>query len=384
MRKFFAIIALAISLPASLAAQHHISYRGDYSNFVYKAVFEKKATVAFLGGSITEMKGWRDMMKEALTKKYPDTRFTFIEAGIASLGSTPHAFRFAQDVLAHGTPDLLFVEAAVNDHTNGFGPREQVCGMEGIVRHALKANPCMDIMMLHFIYDPFIPEENAGRIPDVVLNHERVANRYGITSIDLVTEIAERMRAGEFTWEEFGGTHPAPLGHSYYSAAINDALAATAVPAAGYKVRPHEVPAEPIEKFNYENGRFQSIETAVRLKGFSIDPSWEPIQKSGLRPGFHGVPMLTSDKGGSSFEVSFDGSAIGLCMVAGPDAAPMQYRVDKGEWKTLDPYTEWSGGLYIPWVYMLEDELEEGTHTLQLRTVRGERGGCHIRNFAVN
>lgn len=384
MRKIFAIIALAFSLSVSLAAQHHIAYRGDYSNFVYKAAVEKKATVAFLGGSITEMKGWRDMMKESLTKNYPDTRFTFIEAGIASLGSTPHAFRFEQDVLAHGTPDLLFVEAAVNDHTNGFGPREQVCGMEGIVRHALKANPCMDIMMLHFIYDPFIPEENAGRIPDVVLNHERVANRYGITSIDLATEIAERMRAGEFTWEEFGGTHPAPLGHSYYTTAINDALAATALPAAGYKVKTHEVPAEPLEKFNYENGRFQSIETAVKLKGFGIDPSWEPIQKSGLRQGFHAVPMLTSDKGGSSFEVSFTGRAIGLCMVAGPDAAAMQYRVDKGEWKILDPYTEWSGGLYIPWVYMLEDELEDGPHTLQLRTVKGERGGCHIRNFAVN
>lgn len=384
MKRILAIITLAVALPLSLAAQHHIAHRCGFSNFVYKAAIEKKATVAFLGGSITEMKGWRDMMKESLTKQYPDTQFNFIEAGIASLGSTPHAFRFEQDVLSHGTPDLLFVEAAVNDHTNGFGPREQVCGMEGIVRHALKANPFMDIMMLHFIYDPFIPESDAGRIPDVVLNHERVANRYGITSIDLVSEIAERMRAGEFTWEQFGGTHPAPLGHSYYTAAINDALAATAVPATSYKLKPHDMPEEPIEKFNYENGHFQSIETAVRLKGFSIDPSWEPVIKSGLRPGFHGVPMLTSDKGGSSFEVSFTGSAIGLCMVAGPDAAALQYRVDKGEWKVLDPYTEWSGGLYIPWVYMLEDDLEYGAHTLQLRTAKDGRGGCHIRNFAIN
>ena len=383
MKKILTAFALAFAFTLSLSAQHHISFRCDYSNFVYKAAVEKKATVAFLGGSITEMKGWRDMMKESLTKQYPDTRFTFIEAGIASLGSTPHAFRFAQDVLSHGTPDLLFIEAAVNDHTNGFGPAAQVRGMEGIVRHALKANPCVDMMMLHFIYDPFIPEHDAGRIPDVILNHERVANRYGITSIDLSSEIADRMRAGEFTWEEFGGTHPAPLGHGYYAAAINDVLAATGVPSKDYKVKPHIMPEGPIEEFNYENGHFQDIHTAVKLKGFSIDPVWEPSVKAGLRGGFHGVPMLTTDKGGS-FELSFEGRAIGLCMVAGPDAAELLYRVDKGEWKTLDPYTEWSEGLYIPWVFMLEDELAPGPHTLQLRVAKGGRSGCHIRNFAVN
>lgn len=384
MKKILTILALTLAGAISLSAQHHIAFRSDYSNFVYKAAVEKKATVAFLGGSITEMKGWKDMMMESLTEQYPDTDFNFIVAGIASLGSTPHAFRFVQDVLDHGTPDLLFVEAAVNDHTNGFGPREQVCGMEGIVRHALKANPCMDIMILHFVHDPFIPELDSGRQPDVIYNHERVANRYRITSINLVEEIADRIRAGEFTYNDFGGTHPAPLGHRYYTAAINDVLAATPVPAAGYKVKPHEVPAEPLEACNYENGHFQSIETAVKLKGFSIDPSWEPVKASGLRPGFHAVPMLTSDKGGSSFEVSFTGRAIGLCMVAGPDAAVMEYRIDRGEWKTLDPYTEWSGGLYIPWVYMLDDTLEDGPHTLKLRTAKGERGGCHIRNFAIN
>lgn len=380
MKRFLILLSLAIFVTANTDARHHISYRNDFSNFIYKASVEKKATVAFLGGSITWMEGWRNMVEESLTRQYPDTKFNFIEAGISSLGSTPHAFRFEQDVLAHGTPDLLFVEAAVNDHTNGFGPVEQIRGMEGIIRHALKANPYMDIMMLDFIYEPFIPEADAGQRPEVVVNHDMVAARYGVTSIDLVSEIAERMRAGELTWKEFGGTHPAPLGHSYYTAAINDALAATAKPGPGYKMKAHGMPA-PIDPFSYENGHFQSIETAVRLKGFSIDPSWEPKDKKDVRPGFHAVPMLSSDKGGSSFELSFEGRAIGLCLVAGPDASALQYRVDNGPWKVINTYTFWSGYLYLPWVYMLETELENGPHTLKLRTVKG---GCHIRNFAVN
>ena len=120
-------------------------------------------TVAFLGGSITEMKGWRDMICEDLKQRFPYTKFTFVAAGIPSTGSTPGAFRLTDDVLSKGKVDLLFVEAAVNDDTNGFSAIEQVRGMEGIVRHALVSNPSMDIMMLHFIYDPFIPKLDKGR-----------------------------------------------------------------------------------------------------------------------------------------------------------------------------------------------------------------------------
>ena len=71
----------------------------------------------WLGGSITEMRGWRDMIKDDLRQRFPQTEFTFIDAGIPSTGTTPHAFRFENDVLAHGTPDLLFVEGAVTRHS---------------------------------------------------------------------------------------------------------------------------------------------------------------------------------------------------------------------------------------------------------------------------
>lgn len=61
-------------------------------------------------------------------------------------------------------------------------------------------------------------------MPDVILNHERVANHYLLPSVNLASEIAARMRSGEFTWEQFGGTHPNLLGHAYYAATINKVL----------------------------------------------------------------------------------------------------------------------------------------------------------------
>ena len=51
---------------------------------------------------------------------------------------------------------LMFIEGVVNDYGNGFTPEQQVRGMEGVVRHALEANPYTDIVMLHFIHDKFI------------------------------------------------------------------------------------------------------------------------------------------------------------------------------------------------------------------------------------
>lgn len=404
MKRILVTIAAAILATCAMAAQpccqrdsvnwHHIAFRGDLSRSFARMAERKKAIVAFLGGSITEMKGWHNLVEEDLQRRFPNTEFQFIEAGISSLGSTPHAFRMEADVLEKGVPDLMFVEAAVNDHTNGFGPVEQVRGMEGIVRHALKVNPEMDVVMLHFIYDPFLPMLEEGVVPDVILNHDRVANHYRLTSIDLASEISSRMVDGQLTWEEFGGTHPAPLGHQYYMGAIAQVFDANMPPFqdAGSKTR--GIP-DPIDTLCYEDGHYIPLGDAVSLKGFSIVPSWEPSVEASLRAGFHGVPMLSADKAGASFKLKFEGRAIGLFMVAGPEAGVMEYRVDKGEWKRIDSFTEWSGYLYIPWVYMLETELAPGEHELRFRVVDGgvtkmkdgrtvRRTACHIRNFVVN
>ena len=359
-----------------------IHLRGNLDNAMYAMTVRKKACVAFLGGSITEMRGWRDMIKEDLTQRFPETEFNFIDAGIASLGSTPHAFRFENDVLAHGTPDLLFVEAAVNDDTNEFTPQAQVRAMEGIVRHALKANPMMDIVIMDFIYDPFLPMMDKGEMPDVVYNHERVANHYHISTINQISEIHSRMAAGEFDWEKFGGTHPAWFGHKFYTAAIGSLLDACTRPSAQYAPAAHEIPV-PLDKDCYENGKFVPITEAYALKGFSIVDDWTPSMETDTRPGFVNVPMLATADGGS-FKFDFSGTAVGIFCVAGQDAATIQYRIDKGPWQVLDTFTHWSRGLYLPWVYTLGEGLDNKKHTLDLKVVKGVREGCVIRNFVIS
>lgn len=372
-------------------AKQCYTLRGDYRNSYQMFEKERVGTVAFLGGSITEMKGWRDMICEDLKQRFPYTKFTFIDAGIPSTGSTPGAFRLADDVLSKAKVDLLFVEAAVNDDTNGFNAIEQVRGMEGIVRHALLSNPSMDIMMLHFIYDPFIPKLDGGQMPDVILNHERVANHYLIPSVNLATEIAARMREGEFNWEQFGGTHPKPLGHAYYAATINkvlDEIYASCV-AAGTAVKPHVLPAVPLDGYSYTNGKLVDIRQAHINKGWQLVPSWTPRLIAETRPGFVDVPMLETDRPGAKLTLDFEGTAVGIFCVSGPAAGILEYSIDGAPFKKLDTFTAWSGGLYIPWVYMFDTELPKGKHRLMLRMSKDHHPqskgtACQIRQFVVN
>lgn len=372
-------------------AKQCYTLRGDYRNSYQMFEKERVGTVAFLGGSITEMKGWRDMICEDLKQRFPYTKFTFIDAGIPSTGSTPGAFRLADDVLSKAKVDLLFVEAAVNDDTNGFNAIEQVRGMEGIVRHALLSNPSMDIMMLHFIYDPFIPKLDGGQMPDVILNHERVANHYLIPSVNLATEIAARMREGEFNWEQFGGTHPKPLGHAYYAATINkvlDEMYASCV-AAGTAVKPHVLPAVPLDGYSYTNGKLVDIRQAHINKGWQLVSSWTPHLIAETRPGFVDVPMLETDRPGAKLTLDFEGTAVGIFCVSGPAAGILEYSIDGAPFKKLDTFTAWSGGLYIPWVYMFDTELPKGKHRLMLRMSKDHHPqskgtACQIRQFVVN
>jgi hypothetical protein len=375
------LIQLSAAVNASDALRC-IHYRGNLDNSMHAISVGKKATVAFLGGSITEMKGWKDMVEEDLKTRFPETDFTFIEAGISSLGSTPHAFRFEEDVLGKGIPDLLFVEAAVNDDTNHFGPREQILGMEGIVRHALKVNPMMDIIMLHFIYDPFLPIVAAGKTPEVVLNHEKVAEHYEITSVDLVREIGSRIAAGELTWEQFGGTHPAPLGHEYYAASIGRVLDRFTKRAEEYSVKAHVMP-EAIEKNCYSRGCQIPYSKARKLVGFHDDPSWHPSDGADTRALYTDVPTLVTENGGS-LVFRFKGRAVGIYHVCGPEAGRVSYSIDGGEWKTIDTYTEWSSYVHLPWVTMFSSDLRRGRHTLRLRVEDGQRSGCFIKSFVVN
>ncbi len=347
--------------------------------------------VAFLGGSITASTGWRDQVCASLVRRFPRAQFEFVSAGIPSLDTTPNAFRMERDVLSRGRIDLLFVEAAVNDETNGRTAEEQIRGMEGIVRHARRSNPQVDLIHLHFVDPEKMAVIRGGGTPEVIKNHERVAGHYGCASIDLAWEVTDRIHAGEFTWEkDFKDLHPAPFGHQLYAKSVDRLLdAAWQEPqqrGAGAPVRTLKPPLDPA---NYSGGKLVSLDRAQLGKGWSKLSAWKPKDSAGTRPGFVGVPFLEATEPGSELSLEFDGTAVGLFITAGPDAGTIEFRIDGGVWQTRDTFTRWSRQLHLPWAQLLAAGLPSGAHRLDVRVSSNRNpsavgSAVRVAHFLVN
>lgn len=350
-----------------------------------------KSRVAFLGGSITHNGGWRDSICNYLKNKFPETEFEFIAAGIPSMGSTPGAFRLENDVLSKGKIDLLFEEAAVNDAANKITPIERIRAMEGIIRHVRKSNPSVDIVMMHFVDPGKIEDYRAGKVPEVIQNHNKVAEYYGIPSINLAQEVTERIDHGEFTWnDDFKNLHPSPFGQGIYAHSMLQFLEeAYSMPLDNDdKVTARTLPA-PLDVFNYENGVLVDVSKVKLSKGWSIDPNWNPNDGKGTRPNYVNVPMLISTIPGSQLKIPFEGNAFGIVVVSGPDAGTIEYRIDKGEWQKTNLFTAWSGALHLPWYCTLASGLANKKHQLELKIANEKETqskgyACRIRYIYFN
>ena len=357
--------------------------------------FEKNKTgrVAFLGGSITYNSGWRDSVCNYLTKRFPKTKFEFIAAGIPSQGTTPAAFRMERDVLSKGLVDLLFEEAAVNDSSNERTDIEQVRAMEGIVRHAKKVNPAMDIVIMHFVDPEKMETYRSGKEPSVITNHEMVADHYGIPTINLAKEVTDRIDNGEFTWEDdFKNLHPSPFGQGVYASSIIGLLdrAYASHLDADDKMIARTLPKK-IDPNCYDNGILADMDISDlgRIKKWKLTPFWKPRDSAETRSNFVEVPMLEANSPGSSLKYGFEGRAVGIAVATGPDAGSIEYRVDKGKWRQLNLFTKWSKHIHLPWYFTLADELGNGRHKLEIRIAghkdsRSTGNACRIRYFYIN
>jgi sialidase-1 len=373
-----------------LDSKSYHTIRGNLNNSVIKFEKEKVGRVVFLGGSITYNSGWRDSVCNFLQQRFPDTGFDFINAGIPSMGSTPGAFRFERDVLKNGKVDLLFLEAAVNDDTNKTEPEDIIRGMEGNVRHAKTVNPLIDIVVMHFVDPGKIENYRIGKIPEVIQLHEKVAEHYNISTINLAKEVTERIDAGEFDWEnDFKDLHPSPFGQNIYFNSIKRFLENSFVadvvngnPAA------FEMPT-PLDKYSYSKGILVEPKPPKKIKGWEFVENWKPENDIGTRSNYVNVPMLVGDFPGKIIKFQFKGNAVGIAVAAGPDAGIIEYSVDNSDWKKQDLFTEWSQSLYLPWYYTLDSGLKSKKHTLQIRltdekNLKSTGTKCIIRYFYFN
>ncbi|WP_372726183.1 SGNH/GDSL hydrolase family protein [Novipirellula sp.] len=383
------LVALSFIATSGFTADH-VAFRGDFQNARIKFEQSKTGNVAFIGGSITEMNGYRPMVCEILQRRFPATKFNFINAGISSTCSTTGAFRLQSDVLDRGDIDLLFIEFAVNDdqdahHSNAACIR----GMEGLVRHARIANPNIDLVVTFFVNESMLATLQEAETPLTIAAHTSVAAHYDVSTIGLASEVADRITDGTLTWKQYGGVHPAPAGNAIAATMIDELMGqAWAKPLAkDAAIKPHPLPESPLNPTSYWRGRFIDPATAMIENGWSISvPDWSSLPGS-TRERFRKLPMLCGEHPGDTLSLSFAGTAIGAYVVAGPDAGMILASVDGGPFEVVDLYHQHSKGLHYPRTVMFATDLKAGEHTVELKiadTTRSSGNAARIIQFVAN
>ncbi|MDG1897469.1 MAG: alpha/beta hydrolase fold domain-containing protein [Fuerstiella sp.] len=372
-----------------VADQDFVACRGNVQNSLRQFEVEKKGHVAFIGGSITEMDGYRPRVCAWLQQRFPDTKFQFTAAGISSTCSNTGAFRLQRDVLAHGPVDLLFVEFAVNDDQDaGHSADACVRGMEGIIRHLREHNPRADVVMTHFVNPGMLGTLNAGGTILSASQHERVARHYQVSSVYLSKEVAHRINTGGLTWKQFGGTHPGPAGNQLAADLATSVLSTgwNGIDTAQLEPLAHELPGEMLLSSSFSNGVLLPLDRVRHDSRWKFsEPDWQNIAGN-KRGRFLGTSLLHSNAPGAVASVAFNGTAVGVYVLAGPDAGQIEFRVDDGEWNTAELYHRFSKGLHYPRTVVLAAGLKPAAHNVEFRvavTQHAESKGTAIRVLAV-
>lgn len=327
-----------------------VRMRAGVGHFMEKVKAGKEVTVAYLGGSITAMNGWRNLTTDWLRKTYPQAKFKEVHAAIGGTGSNLGVFRVGHDALQHN-PDLLFVEFATND---GHAQPEAIWrSMEGIVRQTWKKDPTTDIVFTYTITVAMKKDYLAGNCNRAASAMEQLADHYGIPSICFGTRVIDAVKAGTLVMSRGevetavpketpnrdkaiaealaregktlfakDGVHPALPGHKFYLASIEN----------GFTQMKNLPPADhaaalrtPFVADNLEAAKMVEIEPSM------LTGEWKKLEpKEGLRRSFGNRmgEMWHTGEPGATLRFKFRGSYCQIYDLLGPNGGQVWVTVD--------------------------------------------------------
>ena len=374
--------------------------------------------IAFLGGSITEGEGYRPLVEAKLRARFPEATFEFHNGGVASTGSTTGAFRF-WDVALGGEgwselpegnfpgptgyfTSLVVTDFAVNDDQDERLPAADAgWGTEAIARMQLApivGGP--DRLFVHFPFQS-TPTSAGGDVPASVAAHERVAEHYQIPTVNVAAEVTRRIDAGELTWEEYGGTHPGPIGHELAAELITDGIARCLARSVSGNFPPANLtdPPEPLRadaldaafllrvgSEEEEDRKLLTAAVATDTRWATGTPDWDAL-RGACRDRFRDEVLLRTTTPGATLTldpaaVSF--TAVGLYVLAGPDAGAVEVAVPGEPTRTVQLYHDpHSANLHYPRTVLLYRAAEPPPGPVTVTVVPGERGGTAVRVVGV-
>ena len=291
----------------------------------------EEVTVAYLGGSITAMNGWRNKTTAWLKATYPQATFKEVHAAISGTGSDLGVFRVGHDALRHN-PDLLFVEFAVND--GGAAPENIWRCMEGIVRQTWRKDASTDIVFAYTISDSMLNDLKQGNCPRSTSSMELLADFYGIPSVNFAVPVVDLLTRGKlvFTasekpqgdavWFAGDGCHPRDEGHEIYLKLMAEALAQMK------ECQPADHAGKLAKTFVADNWEAAKM---VPLSAKMLSGNWKALSADDGRQRSFGDRMgqlWMADQAGSKLSFKFKGSVAKIYDLVGPDGGQVTVTVD--------------------------------------------------------
>lgn len=309
--------------------------RKGAANFFKKARERKKLRVGYIGGSITQAdKGYRKQTTELLKVLLPNNELVELTAGIPGTDADLGACRVADQLLSK-QPDLVFIEFAAN---GGF-PQ----GMEGIIRQIKKTDPQIDICLIYAATVGQLKAYQEGTILTHIAKIEQLADHYQLPSVHMALYPAwmvqqEKLIAKGDAGNKLGkpiftedGVHPLPIGGNLYAAAIVRMFrAALELFLSGKEAAPDLPSALYVD--NWEQAQWISPQ-----EGAIFSDDWKEIPTTGKLQQF-GVwfpTVMTADQAGASCTIRFEGDAVGLFDIGGPEVGQLKVTLDGREVQLL-------------------------------------------------
>ena len=365
-----ALLLLAVGLHAApythdVNIAEEFRMRDGLPNFFAKLKAGGPVRIAYLGGSITAAAGWRPKTLAWFKAHYPQANIIEINAAISGTGSDYGACRVQGDVLAQ-QPDLVFVECRVNGG-GGF----ELKSVEGVVRQIWKHDPRTDICFVYTICQSMLKDIQAGHTPWFGPILENVANTYGIPSIDLGVEVAQREKAGALVFKgdapiagkmvfSKDGVHPGDDGHELYCAIIArnmQKMAAAGTP------QPHALPA-PLATTCWETATLLPIANAQLSAGWMpVDAARDAIYTDD-RGRTHAMlrGAVKCDHAGPTITVTWTGTTIGMSDIPYGQPCMIEAVIDGGKPLTMQRRQTEKAHKYARFWYLPEQA--PGKHTV--------------------
>jgi lysophospholipase L1-like esterase len=342
-----------------------------------KAIKNKKLTIGFIGGSITDSRNrnrWPESVIAWFTDTFPDVKVIVENAAIGATGSDLAVFRVERDIIERKC-DLVFIEFAVNDNEQPTEKRMRT--REGLLRKLLILGESDLVLTYTFMMDMYEDMIN-NRVPPSIKEFEILAEHYNISSVWMGLYALNEVIKGLIRWEEWlpDGLHPESRGSYVYGQSV-------------IRFLEKELLNKNLEYINEINYKIP--------KPYNIN-NWEksyilPLYKVNLKgpwtlrrcTTFQWIDqVLDTSAIGAGLSFSFIGRALVLGFDFGKTSAEFMYKLDDGEWIEVErDRPDWCGDEGWYRITYIGDDFDYKEHKFKLKVIHGNRPECKGTNLRL-